>query len=120
MLCEEALLWRQLDHPYILPFLGIDAETFASRDALSLVSPWMELGTLKKYISSSSYNTARCGVRLVRNSSRFPHLFRRSIRQLFETAQGIQYLHEQQLVHGDINWVSGSRAPLARNLTKQP
>jgi serine/threonine protein kinase len=65
MLCKEALLWRQLSHPHILPFLGIDTETFASRNALCLVSPWMQNGTLKQYITSPSYNVDDDQSRLV-------------------------------------------------------
>jgi hypothetical protein len=66
MICREALLWRQLDHPHILPFLGVDAETFASRNALCLVSPWMERGTLKQYIASALFDPAVDRDRLVR------------------------------------------------------
>jgi hypothetical protein len=56
MVCREALLWKYLQHPYILPFLGVDAETFSSRNALGLVSPWMDRGTLRQYIISPSYD----------------------------------------------------------------
>jgi hypothetical protein len=66
VVCKEALLWRQLDHPYILPFIGVDAETFASRGMLCLVSPWMEQGTIKQYIMSPSYIVNRDRCRLVR------------------------------------------------------
>jgi serine/threonine protein kinase len=65
MLCKEALLWRQLSHPHILPFLGTDTETFATRNALCLVSPWMQNGTLKQYITSPSYNVDNDQSRLV-------------------------------------------------------
>jgi hypothetical protein len=66
MICREALLWRQLNHPHILPFLGVDAETFAPRNALCLISPWMERGTLKQYITSASYHAPSDRSRLVR------------------------------------------------------
>jgi serine/threonine protein kinase len=65
MICREALLWKYLQHPYILPFFGVDAETFSSRNALCLVSPWMHQGTLRQYITSSSYDDARERDRLV-------------------------------------------------------
>lgn len=45
---KEALIWRQLNHPYILPFLGIDIVTFP--DYPTLVSPWMENGTLLNFV----------------------------------------------------------------------
>lgn len=46
--CREALIWEGLHHPFILPFLGIDSETFPS--ALCMVSPWMRNGTVLKYL----------------------------------------------------------------------
>jgi serine/threonine protein kinase len=66
MICREALLWRQLNHPHILSFLGVDAETFSSRNALCLISPWMEQGTLKQYITSTLFDPAVDRGRLVR------------------------------------------------------
>jgi serine/threonine protein kinase len=50
-LCKESLVWRQLSHPNILPFYGVDAETF--KHHLALVSPWIPRGSLKEYISKS-------------------------------------------------------------------
>ncbi|KAJ7778424.1 hypothetical protein B0H16DRAFT_1846712, partial [Mycena metata] len=35
---REALVWKDLHHPHILPFLGIDLGNFPAR--LGLVSPW--------------------------------------------------------------------------------
>jgi hypothetical protein len=48
-------VWRQLKHRFILPFIGIDKETFASAGFLCLVSPWMQRGTLRDYVSSTNY-----------------------------------------------------------------
>ena len=45
---REALLWRDLSHPNVLPFYGIDFETFLPRACM--VSPWMPNGTLIKHI----------------------------------------------------------------------
>jgi serine/threonine protein kinase len=75
MVYREALLWRQLEHPYILTFLGVDVDTFSSRNAMCLVSPWMEQGTLKNYIASPSYETRRDRDRLVRKYSAERRLF---------------------------------------------
>jgi serine/threonine protein kinase len=65
-LSREALLWRQLNHPSLLPFIGIDKETFASTGFLCIVSPWMSRGTLKDYIKSSDYEPSRDQIRVVR------------------------------------------------------
>jgi hypothetical protein len=43
------MLWQQLQHPYVLPFLGIDAESFPS--FLCMVSPWMVHGTILKHLA---------------------------------------------------------------------
>jgi hypothetical protein len=43
MFCREALTWRQLSHPYVLPFWGVDLDTFPGY--MTMVSPWMTAGT---------------------------------------------------------------------------
>jgi len=40
--CREALVWRSLSHPYIMPLLGI----YEEQSLYFLVSPYMENGTL--------------------------------------------------------------------------
>ena len=45
---REALVWQHLRHPFILPFIGIDRETFPG--FLCLASPWMEHGTVVKHL----------------------------------------------------------------------
>lgn len=42
--CREALTWRPLEHPNVLPFVGVDANSFPGY--LCMISPWMEHGTL--------------------------------------------------------------------------
>ncbi|KAJ7145863.1 hypothetical protein C8R44DRAFT_582160, partial [Mycena epipterygia] len=46
--CREALVWQNLQHPFILPLIGIDREIFPP--SLCMVSPWMEHGTVLKYL----------------------------------------------------------------------
>ncbi|KAJ7270278.1 kinase-like domain-containing protein [Mycena rebaudengoi] len=78
--CREAVVWQDLQHPCILPFIGIDRETFPG--SLCMVSPLMENGTVLKYLID--YGRA--------NVDKF----------LFEIAQGLQYLHSRNIVHGDL------------------
>ncbi|KAJ7620585.1 kinase-like domain-containing protein [Mycena polygramma] len=78
--CREVLVWQRLQHPFILPLIGIDRETFPS--SLCMVSQWMEHGTVLKYLNSNG----RANVDTL----------------LFEIAQGLQYLHSQNIVHGDL------------------
>ncbi|KAJ3756535.1 hypothetical protein EV360DRAFT_47785, partial [Lentinula raphanica] len=51
-LSKEVLLWRQLKHPNILPFLGVNTELFAP--SFCIVSPWMSNGDIIKYSRDSS------------------------------------------------------------------
>ena len=50
-MCREALLWRQLHHPYVLPFLGLGGDP--SNGTIHMLSPWMENGSLSKYLEKS-------------------------------------------------------------------
>ncbi|KAJ7916171.1 kinase-like domain-containing protein, partial [Mycena leptocephala] len=78
--CREALIWKNLDHDYVLPFLGVDSETFPG--FLCMVSPWMSRGSLV------NNNVGPC-------QSSIPVL-------IYEIAVGLQYLHSQNIVHGDL------------------
>ncbi|KAK7438585.1 hypothetical protein VKT23_017920 [Stygiomarasmius scandens] len=78
--CREALFWQHLRSTFIVPFLGIDAETFPS--FLCMVSPWMKHGTVLKHLA----DYGRAGVD----------------KRLHEVAQGLAYLHSQKIVHGDL------------------
>ncbi|KAJ7231353.1 kinase-like domain-containing protein [Mycena rebaudengoi] len=78
--CREALIWQQFEHPYILPMLGLDRESFSP--SICLVSPWMENGTVLKYLEE--------------------HGRQEVDRLLWEIAQGLEYLHSRNVVHGDL------------------
>ncbi|KAJ7762147.1 kinase-like domain-containing protein [Mycena metata] len=78
--CREALLWKDLHHPHILPFIGIDRESFPA--SLCMVSPWLEHGTVLKYLNDHGRQNVD--------------------KLLFEIAQGLEYLHSQNIVHGDL------------------
>ncbi|KAF7296705.1 Kinase-like protein [Mycena chlorophos] len=83
--CREALVWQRLKrHPYVVPLIGIDMETFPS--SLCLVSPWMRNGTVINYLKGFTGKERRVVVdRLIR-----------------EIAQGLAFLHDQKVVHGDL------------------
>lgn len=46
-LCKEALIWKPLDHPNVLPFLGMCKNGFPS---VGLVSPFMNNGDLMSFV----------------------------------------------------------------------
>jgi serine/threonine protein kinase len=54
-LCREALIWRQLQHPYILPFIGIDDNSFSTSGHVSIITPWMKRGTLHRFMRSQEF-----------------------------------------------------------------
>jgi hypothetical protein len=58
-LYHEALEWQNLRHPYVLPFLGMDSETFPSQFPC-IVLPWMSNGTIMQYIKHE--NLSRIGI----------------------------------------------------------
>ncbi|KAJ7263064.1 kinase-like domain-containing protein [Mycena rebaudengoi] len=77
---REALIWKNLDHDYILPFIGIDSTSCPGY--LCMVSPWMIKGPV-------------VGPDGAPEPSRIPTL-------MYEIAMGLQYLHSQEVVHGDL------------------
>ncbi|KAI3602889.1 hypothetical protein WG66_011164 [Moniliophthora roreri] len=80
--CKEALVWTQLNHPNVLPLLGVDTELF--QPALCLVSPWMWNGDIITYLEE--------------------HPDHDRLRSVYEIASGLAYLHslEPMVIHGDI------------------
>ncbi|KAF7373444.1 Kinase-like protein [Mycena sanguinolenta] len=78
--CREALVWKDLRHPNILAFLGIDRDSFPS--TLSMGSPWMEHGTILNYLQNNGHANVD--------------------KSLYEIAQGLQYLHSRNVIHGDL------------------
>ncbi|KAG6883415.1 hypothetical protein C0993_006293 [Termitomyces sp. T159_Od127] len=75
---KEAIAWAQLSHPNILPFFGL--ARIGSQ--LAFVSPWAVNGNIVDY--------------LVNN----PHVNRLLL--CADTAAGMEYLHENDIVHGDL------------------
>ncbi|KAJ7578052.1 kinase-like domain-containing protein [Mycena floridula] len=80
--CREALIWKQLSHPNLLPFLGANLSHFYP--SLALVSPWMANGDIMEYLK--------------RNPKHDRWLI------IKEVAAAMLYLHEYSpcVVHADI------------------
>ncbi|KAG6375322.1 hypothetical protein JVT61DRAFT_3550 [Boletus reticuloceps] len=82
---RELGIWRRLDHPNIVPFLG----TITGFNTTSLVSLWMRNGTLESFLKK--YVNIEVDHRL---------------RLLLDIANGLRYLHTSvpdPIVHGDLN-----------------
>ncbi|KIJ27046.1 hypothetical protein M422DRAFT_127665, partial [Sphaerobolus stellatus SS14] len=85
---REYMIWSSLSHPNILPFLGysniFSESQNASCEVPALISPWMSNGTLLQYLEEN----------LKPNPDK--------LLMLVEIANGIKYLHSNNIVHGDI------------------
>ncbi|KAL0567524.1 Rho guanine nucleotide exchange factor, partial [Marasmius crinis-equi] len=82
---REAIIWRQLEHPNVLPFLGL---YFMNDTRICLISPWMENGNLVQYLKAKT----RAEVK---------HLL-----LVFDVANGLAHLHSRQVVHADLKGVN--------------
>ncbi|KAF5376760.1 hypothetical protein D9757_009471 [Collybiopsis confluens] len=80
--CNEALVWKQLKHPNILPLLGVNVSLFAP--SFCLISPWIQHGDVNHYMKAN------------------PNFDK--LTALTEIAAGLQYLHglTPPVVHGDL------------------
>ncbi|KAG6807876.1 hypothetical protein H0H92_006136 [Tricholoma furcatifolium] len=79
---KEAIVWAQLSHPNILPFLGICQ--FHSRQAV--VTPWAENGHINDYLTKNP------------DVNRVLLIYHKCS----DTAEGLEYLHKNDIVHGDL------------------
>ncbi|KAJ7205752.1 kinase-like domain-containing protein, partial [Mycena pura] len=88
---REALIWRQLCHPNLLPFFGL----YYLDNRLCLVSPWMENGNILEFLGREPANTDRLSL-------------------ILDVARGLEYLHEQKVVHGDLKAINILVTPSGR------
>ncbi|KAK7063344.1 kinase domain-containing protein [Favolaschia claudopus] len=88
----EALIWRQLCHPNVLPFFGL----YYIEQRLCLISPWMESGNIMEFLRENSPDTPR----------RFS--------LILDIASGLKYLHNQNTIHGDLKGINILVTPSGR------
>ncbi|KAF9072307.1 kinase-like domain-containing protein [Rhodocollybia butyracea] len=83
-LSKEVLLWRQLNHPNILPFLGVNTEMFAP--TFCIISPWLFNGDIISY------------------TQKHPLDLDMKLKHAAQVAEGLVYLHglDPPVAHGDI------------------
>ncbi|PBK66458.1 kinase-like protein, partial [Armillaria solidipes] len=77
---REAIIWRQCDHPNVLPFYGIYRDSAPS--TYCLVSPFMVNGSLRQYMNKTD-DPDRHNLAL-------------------DITRGMSYLHTLSIVHGDL------------------
>ncbi|KAJ7132598.1 kinase-like domain-containing protein, partial [Mycena epipterygia] len=80
---KEALLWRYLKHPNIVPFIGVDVTSFPG-PTMAMVSCWMARGSVLSFISENSPVSPYANA------------------LLNDIIQGLRYLHSENIVHGDL------------------
>ncbi|KAJ7826998.1 kinase-like domain-containing protein [Mycena olivaceomarginata] len=76
---REALIWRQLSHPNLLPFFGLHYLD----SKICLISPWMSNGHILQFLANAPPDTDRVSLML-------------------DVAMGVEYLHGKHVVHGDL------------------
>ncbi|KAF8140742.1 kinase-like domain-containing protein [Mycena galopus ATCC 62051] len=81
---REAVIWRQMCHPNVLPFFGV----YYLGSRLCLVSPWMEEGHIVKFIANKKPTNAE------------------RLSLILDVAFGLEYLHGQKIVHGDLKGIN--------------
>ncbi|KAJ8080063.1 Rho guanine nucleotide exchange factor [Marasmius tenuissimus] len=92
---REAIVWKQLKHPNILPFLGIYYLDDARQD-ICLISPWMERGNLVQYLKATPRKSVN------------------HILLVFDVASGLSHLHDMAIVHADLKGVNVLMTPSGR------
>jgi len=85
---HESLIWRGLDHPHILPFLGVDNSVF--KRSPCMVSPWM------------GYGNVRSAAHQLRSSLPTPAMVTQLLTWVHQITLGLAYLHSEGIVHGDV------------------
>ncbi|KZP04035.1 kinase-like protein [Athelia psychrophila] len=82
---REAVTWRQLSHPNVLPFYGVYHLNTAS-PRVCLVCPWMEQGNVVEYLARAD-ETGRivdC------------------VTLALDVAKGLEHLHSVNIIHADL------------------
>ncbi|TCD60721.1 hypothetical protein EIP91_009627 [Steccherinum ochraceum] len=87
---RESLLWKGLVHEHVLPFLGVSD---VIPDTICMVMPWMSHGSLRHYIEAQRGKGELVGDAYALAMGRW----------LLNTVRGLEYLHEQDIVHGDLH-----------------
>ncbi|TCD70708.1 hypothetical protein EIP91_002084 [Steccherinum ochraceum] len=89
---RESLLWRALVHENVLAFLGV-AEDVISHGSISMVIPWMENGSARHYVKAL---LDHCTLSDEQLTATVDHWLR-------QTACGLEYLHSEGVIHGDLH-----------------
>ncbi|KAJ7716341.1 kinase-like domain-containing protein, partial [Mycena metata] len=93
---REALLWRQLCHPNVLPFFDL----YYLEKRLCLISPWMGNGNIFEYLRKKPFNMNHFTFASPSALRMKPSLT--LVVKVLDVALGVEYLHANNVVHGDL------------------
>ncbi|KAJ7207561.1 kinase-like domain-containing protein, partial [Mycena pura] len=88
---REALIWRQLSHPNVLPFFGL----YYLENRLCLISPWMDTGHIVGFLKNPLWEVDHVAL-------------------ILDIAMGLEYLHGESIVHGDLKGANILMTPSGR------
>lgn len=98
MLAREVVGWKWLQHKNVLPFVGVTPE-------LAIVSEFMENGNIMEFIANHPRHNRLHLVSKTKECRVLVYLT--ALVQLMGAACGLEYLHSQGIVHGDLKGVGG-------------
>lgn len=100
--CHEAMIWKHVHHPHVVSFLGVDDETFSP--FLCLVSPWAYYGSIMRFLDERGRGNVDMNLK-VRESPGMVHGSADEHSKITQVADGLSYLHDCGVVHGDLRGV---------------
>jgi serine/threonine protein kinase len=98
--CKEVAMWKNLSHPNVLNLIGITDTLEDGR--FSMVSEWMANGNIMEHVRAHAGNH----LKLVGRNRVILRRYLLSTFQLTGAIEGLRYLHNANIVHGDLKGVS--------------
>lgn len=104
----QAIILYRLKHDHIVRFMGLYKQQRQRMELTYIVSPWMEHGNIAHYMHNTEHERTKIPrIRWVsfryqiqrRLNSSGPH-------QILDVASGLRYLHDECIIHGNLNEAS--------------
>lgn len=105
LLAHELSLLSKLSHPNIVKLVGFVED--AKEGVAWMILPWENNGNLREYVQSTDLEIPERVSLVCLTASRVEEVSHSSSIQIFDVAQGIQYLHSRKppICHGDLKSV---------------